>query len=325
MLSLGQARPEKLRRGDRFAAFLWAFFGRVFSALGPRFTFWFFSGVLTVPIRKSSNETLISKNVSLAFPDMAGADQAALVDKIVRELPRAMAELMLQNFWRRAGDRVTRHNLDAPWLQPYARNEKQALFLLGHFSGWEANIMMLSKKLSGVHAVYAPPKNLLLETYFNERRTDFSGNWTLYPRDQKGLQRLMARKCAEGRSLLYALDAPLPGPMLPFMGQTSPTALRPYELAAKAGMPVIPLKCGRDRDKIGFWIEAQDPIFAKGTSDDDIRDLAIRMNDHYSDWIRENPDHWYWTGQFFQPNKRWEARSKRKTAAKKTPPKQNAN
>ena len=307
MLSIGQARPEKLRPGDRFAAFLWGFCGRLFSCLGPRFTFAFFTLFSTRLLRKYSNVKLITKNVILAFPDKSQKDQKKLIEDVVRARPLALAELMLQNYWRQHGYKVTQHNLDVDWLQPYARNDKQAIFALGHFSGWEPNIMQLSRHLQGIHGVYAAPKNTLLEPYFRERRTDFSGHWTLHPRDMKGLQALLAKKCAEGRSILYVLDAPLPGPMLPFLGLESPTTLRPYQLAARAGIPIIPVKYGRDRHRIGFWIEVQQPIFAKGKTYEDIVALATQMNDHYTAWILENPDQWYWTGQFFQPNRRWKA------------------
>ncbi len=312
MLSLGQSRPEKLRRGDRLAAGVWALCSHFFSFLGPRFTFWAFQRVGRALVGRSSNVGLVRKNVDLVFPDRTAEARERLVQQIAGDLPLAIAELWLQPYWRRRSEALTRHNLDADWLQPFARNERQAVFLLGHFSGWEANIMTLSRHIRNVTGIYAPPKNALLEPYFRERRTDLSGNWTLYPRDMKMLQRRLTKEFAQGKSLIYALDAPLPGPMLPFLGLTSPTALRPYELAAKAGAPIIPLQYGRDRAGIGFWISALEPLYAKSAAPEHVRDLATRMNALYSDWIRANPDQWYWTGRFFRPNPQWEARNQKR-------------
>ncbi len=312
MLSLGQSRPEQLRRGDRIAAALWAFCSHFFSLLGPRVTFWTFQRLGRALLGRSSNVGLVRTNVALVFPDWTARAREELVQQIAGDLPLAIAELWLQPYWRRRSEALTHHNLDADWLRPFARNDRQAVFLLGHFSGWEANIMTLSRHLRNVTAIYAPPKNALLEPYFRERRTDLSGNWTLYPRDMSMLQRRLAKEFAQGKSLIYALDAPLPGPMLPFLGLTSPTTLRPYELAAKAGAPIIPLHCGRNRAGISFWIEALPPLYAKSAAPEDVRDLAILMNDLYSDWIRTHPDQWYWTGRFFRPNPIWEARNRKR-------------
>lgn len=308
MLSIGQERPDKLRKGDRLAALLWSLSAQIFSLLGPRVTFRFFKALGGRLMRRSSNIGLISHNVGLAYKDDTAQRREEIVEGVVSALPLAIAELMLQPYWRRCSEGLTRHNLTADWLQPYVSNEKQAIYLLGHFSGWEANIMTLSRHLTNTVAVYAPPKNPLLEKYFREGRTDLSGKWTLWPRDMRGLQGRLAEEFSRGKSLIYALDAPLPGPMLPFMGLNSPTTLRPYKLAAETGAPIIPLNCGRDRHGLGFWIEAVQPIHAKGSSSDDVIELATTMNGIYSDWIRANPDHWYWTGQFFKPNRIWEAR-----------------
>ena len=312
MLSIGQKRPEKLRRGDRLAALIYGLTGHLFSFLKPRFTFWFFKTFLTRLFRQSRNRALIEKNINLAFPDKGEKEKQAILNGVLDALPLAAAELMLQNYWRRSSLKWTRHNLDETWLEPYRKNEKQALFLLGHFAGWETNIMTLSNFLENVYGVYAPPKNPLLEPYFRERRYVKNASWTLLPRDMKGLQTRISREFAAGRSLIYILDAPLPGPMLPFLGLHSPTTLTPYRVAANAGAPIIPLNCGRDRDRLGFWIEAQKPIFAEGTSPSHIEHFATEMNHVYSSWIRANPDHWYWTGKFFEPNAIWQARQQAK-------------
>ena len=307
--------------------------GSLFSALGPRFTFWFFRKVLTTVSRRSSNAKGVQKNVKIirqnvetAYADASVDQQRAIIDAVVTAMPEAMAELMLQPYWRQHGEALTRHNLDAPWMQPYARNERQAIFVLGHFLGWEPNIMTLSRHLRHVHAAYAPPKNPLLEPFFAQHRLATGATWTMLPRDLKGLQARLAKAFAGGSSLLYVLDAPLPGPMLPFMGLTSPTTLRPYQTAVDAGVPIIPLKMGRELGTLRFWIEAQEPLFATGKDQAAVIDLATRMNDHYSAWIREDPTQWYWTGQFFKPNRLWQrrelARAKRRAAKQECAAKQ---
>ena len=108
--------------------------------------------------------------------------------------------------------------------------------------GWG---IIFSRYLKNGIGVYAPPRNPLLEAHFRDGRIVNHDYWTLYPRDLKGLQEKLAQAVIEdGSSLIYALDAPLPGPMLPFLGLKSPTALKPYELAAKVGMPIIPFAQG---------------------------------------------------------------------------------
>ena len=315
MLSLGQVRPEKLRRGDRWVACCYRAAVWLFSRLGPRFTYWLFDRFFARAYARSRAMLVIARNINLAYAQAPEAEREALIAAVAKAQTATAAELMLQDHWRRSGIKWTRHNLDAQWLRPYAENAKQALFLVGHFAGWEPNIMTLSRYLRNVVGIYAPPKNPLLETFFRERRVVKAANWRILPRDMPGLQARLAQEFADGASLLYALDAPLPGPMLPFMGLTSPTTLKPYALAAAAGAPIIPLHCGRDRSGLGFWIEAQPPIHPEGSSEEAVLAFATAMNQVYSQWIHANPDHWYWTGNFFQPNARWQAREAVKQAA----------
>ena len=171
--------------------------------------------------------------------------------------------------------------------------------------------MAMSRKISNVWVLYAPPKNPLMEPIFREQRVCPKKGWRLIPRDLHNLQGALSRHLREGGSLLYLLDTPLPGPMLPFLGLTSPTALAPYQMAARQGAPLIPLKCQFQRKGRHLQIEAQQPIFADGKGAEAAQVLATQMNAVYSDWIRERPTQWYWTGKFFEPNAQWEARKQR--------------
>ncbi len=316
MLSIGQVRPDKLRRGDRLAAFLYGSTIRLFSLLGPRFTFAVFRRFMLRSYLRSRPATLIRRNIDLVYADKSAGEREELVTKVAREQVGNAAELMLQDHWRRSSLRWTRHNLDADWLQPYVRNEKPALLILGHFAGWEANAMTLSRYFENVMGIYAPPKNPLLESYFRERRAVKGASWVYCPRDLPDMRARIQGHLGSGGSMLYLLDAPLPGPMLPFLDRESPTTLGPYTMAARAGIPLLPVYCGRDREGVGFWIEVQKPIYAEGRDQAAVIDFATRMNGVYSDWIRANPDQWYWTANFFRPNARWEA--KRAAKAKRS-------
>lgn len=315
MLSVGQKRPEGLQRGDRLSAWAFRFGQQIFSLLGPRFTFWIIRRALLPLIRRSSTPAKILGNVKRAYPDATAEERQAIVDGVIWSAPETAAELMLQPYWRHNAGRILDHNFDDAWLQPYVKNEKPAMYLLGHFTGWEASVMAMSGILERVWAVYAPPKNPLMEPYFCEKRILQSRTWRLLPRDLPRLQNQLNSHVGSGGSLLYLLDAPLPGPMLPFLGLKSPTTIAPYQMAAKKGLPIIPLKCSFDQQAMRFRIEAEQPLEAKGSSAEDVIKLATDMNAVYSRWIRERPTQWYWTGKFFEPNAQWEARQKRQAQA----------
>lgn len=315
MLSIGQARPEKLRRGDRLAALAYGLAVRFFGLLGPRATYWLIQRLAGPAYRRSRSIPLIRRNIGLAYANESEQRREEMVQEVATAQVGNIADFLLQDTWRRSSLKWTRHNLDEDWLQPYIKNEKQALLVVGHFAGWEPNAMTLSRYFQNVMAIYAPPKNALLEPYFRERRAVTNSTWAYCPRDLPDMRARVQRHIKGGGSMFYLLDAPLPGPMLPFMGLQSPTTLGPYSLAARADIPIIPLFCGRQKTGVGFWIEAQQPIFAKGRNQSAVADFATTMNNVYSDWIRANPDQWYWTANFFQPNARWEARQAAKAAA----------
>ena len=138
MLSLGQKRPEGLPRGSRLTASHIPNNAGFFCLLGPRLTFGFIGWLGNRRYHKSSPAKVIRRNVELVYAHMPADQRETIIEGIYDNVPRAMAEFILQPYWKRYGPRRTRHNLDADWLQPYLNNERQALFLLGHMAGWEA-------------------------------------------------------------------------------------------------------------------------------------------------------------------------------------------
>ena len=319
MLSVGQKRPRGLQRGDRLRVWAFGLSQQLFSFLGPRLTFWLVRRALLPVIRRSSAPAKIRRNINRAYPQASKAQRQAIEDKVIGSAPDTVAEFLLQPYWRRNAGRILDHNFDEAWLQPYVKNDKPALFLLGHFTGWQASLMAMSGILQQVWMVYAPPKNRLMDPYFCEKRIVpqgvKQGAWRLLPRDLPGLHKQLSKHVRTGGSLLYLLDAPLPGPMLPFLGLTSPTTLAPYQMAVRQQLPLIPLNCHFDQRSLRFRIAAEPPLEAKGSRAEDAVELATRMNAVYSRWIREQPTQWYWVGKFFEPNSDWEARQKRKAQA----------
>ena len=311
MLGLGDKRPEKIKVSHRAEALVVGVLRWVLCRLGPRISYGLFRRFLRPRLAKSGPVATIERNIEQVFQDREPEFRHALKERVVDGMSDAMTEFALQDFWHRRSLQSTEHNLDAPWLQPYLRNEKPAIYLIGHFQGWEVNILTLTGFVRNVLGIYRPPKNPLLEVYFRDRRTVDRSGMDLVPRDYKGLGKRLAGHLASGGSLMYALDAPLPGPMLPFLGLKSPTTLVPYGLAAQHKVPIIPLKCGK-RGQGRFFIEVLDPLFAGGETAEDIEALAVQMNAIYSDWIREMPEQWYWADKFFIPNDRWEARRSEK-------------
>ena len=314
MLSQGQKRQEGLRRGDRLVAVLYRLVQAIFCLLGPRFAFGFFGWVGARLYPQSEPAKLVRRNVELVYADRGEEEREAIIQGIYKTLPRAMAEFILQPYWKRHGARLTQHNVDIDWAQPYLKNEKNAVFLIGHFSGWEAGVQFLSRHAKNVVGIYTAPRNPLLEPHFCEGRMVRGHSWRMYPRDLTDLQGRLTEALKAGASLIYALDAPLPGPMLPFLGLTSPTTLKPYALAAQTGAPLIPVYTRREANDQAFCVELEPPIFAKGASNADIIALATEMNQVYTRWIFKDPTHWYWTDKFFIPNKRWQERQAVKAA-----------
>ncbi|MFM7281156.1 MAG: lysophospholipid acyltransferase family protein [Planctomycetia bacterium] len=95
----------------------------------------------------------------------------------------------------------------------------------------------------------------------------------------------------------------LRGEVLPFLGQPAWTIRAPAALARASGLPLMPVRCVRERGTGDFVLSVEeglalDPALPPGKR---ISDLLRRQNEVFGRWIRATPEQWAWHQERWKP------------------------
>lgn len=130
-------------------------------------------------------------------------------------------------------------------------------------------------------------------------------------RTSNGVETIMREDPAAGRQMLRILKQPqgmlamlidqdtrVPSITVPFLGRPARTPVAPATLSVRRDLPLLVAYALR-RPAGGLRLEMKGPFRARPDleREDAIRDLTTRVNDVFSQAIRENPTQWPWWHQ----------------------------
>ena len=121
----------------------------------------------------------------------------------------------------------------------------------------------------------------------------------------------LVRSLKQGKSLFFMGDQKYnEGLEIPFFGKNAMMLVAPLRIALKTKTPIIPIICKRDKGT-QFTVRMYPPIY-KGSHDlkigqkqagkqqkslfheDEVINLAIKLNQFYENRIKEKPEDWFW-------------------------------
>jgi Kdo2-lipid IVA lauroyltransferase/acyltransferase len=234
-------------------------------------------------------------NLTLAFGDEKTVRE---IQKIARDAPRYFAvafvdTLRIPNIIREGFDRyVKAENMDI--LDEAMRAGKGAILLTGHFGNWELMGAYVAQKNYPIKVVGSPLKNPLLDKLLVDMRNNAGYRNISRGRNAKGILRALK----EGALLGILMDQDikkLNGVFVDFFGRKAHTPIGPVVLAAKFGIPIIPMFMHLEKD-LTYNIQCFDPIELTDTGDTE-RDIVTntqKCSDVYEKIIRQHPEQWVW-------------------------------
>lgn len=174
-----------------------------------------------------------------------------------------------------------------------------ALFYSCHIANWELGIKMAAMFDLPVSAVYRPLNNPMVDTLINSYRNQYQ---------VRGLTktttggREMIRELKAGNKVAILIDQKMnTGIPVPFLGRDCMTTTSIADLAIKYGYPILPVQVERIGRSANFRITISPPLEFTLSGDYKSDALMIMTMAHarMEDWIRQNPEQWFWL------HKRW--------------------
>lgn len=236
-------------------------------------------------------------NIKLVFPDMPEAEVRRLLDKQWENVGRTFAELQVMD--RIVRDPARLQVVNRERLVEIAQSKKPVVFISGHFSNWE--VMPAPILQAGVQLLvtYRAANNPYVDARIRKSRYRY-GVRLFAPKGGDGARELLDA-LANGASVALMNDQKFNSGIAGlFFGELVHTAPGPTRLALRFDTVLQPMSVRRLRGA-RFQVTAHEPIHLARSGDRtaDIAAGVARINAFVEDYIRQNPEEWFWV------HKRW--------------------
>lgn len=185
-----------------------------------------------------------------------------------------------------------------------ARRGKGVLFLTAHFGNWELMAAAFALRFPLNNAVIVRPIDFRpADLLVREIRTRFGTEIIPKKRSMRRVMQLLK----EGGGVGVLLDQNVDwydGVFVPFLGRPACTNKGLALLALKTQAPVVPLFSVRGKDgRYRIIFEPEVPLSRTGDKIRDIEESTAAFNRVIEDYVRRDPDQWFWF------HKRWKTKN----------------
>ncbi len=167
------------------------------------------------------------------------------------------------------------------------------IVILAHFGNWELLAAIFGSKIDNLNVIAKPMRNPLVQNWLHRKR-ESSSVTTIYTHN--ALRKMLEVLRHNGMTAIL-IDQHLRkmGTPTPFLGKTADTVRTVAGLVHKTGAAVLPVYAILD-SKGDYQVRITEaPLPERGDcSDEDyISKIQAQHNEILSQWIRENPEHWF--------------------------------
>jgi KDO2-lipid IV(A) lauroyltransferase len=246
--------------------------------------------VLTVIGPRTSTRIRVMRNLSVAFPELAGEQRERLMREVFGYAGVALAEIAhLQQIWREREQRL--EFAAAPELEFLKTKNTPAVLVTAHIGPWTLTNFSAGHYGFPLAIVYAPESNPQMRALMLRLRGELPVQ--LLSRDNS-MRTLMA-ELSRGATVGLGSDVRLEGgEMIPFFGHPMETNTVPARLALRFGCELVPVRAerlpgGRFRITLCAPVRPDDPNANAATQ---ARDMTLKLNAVFEGWICATPAEW---------------------------------
>lgn len=238
---------------------------------------------------------LVRNNITVAFPERARREVAALQLANTREMLKTFLEC--GPIWHRNSHWIHHRIVSVRGrhhVEQALQSDRGVLVLGGHLGNWELSILYGSLTLP-IDYLYKPPKSARLDCLLKRYRSRFG---TEMIATGGAAMRRAVRRLRKGRALGMLFDQlPRGGAwvQVPFFGRPVATMTLPHRLIRATGCAVVMGHCLRTA---GGWKIRFDPVPDAEHPDPQVATAA--MNRVLEDVVRNAPAQYLWQYRRFQ-------------------------
>ena len=243
---------------------------------------------------RTSKQKIMETGLRLAFPDLNKSEIKTLSDNSWDNIGRTFAEFPLMNrinvFENASRVTVVGHEK----LEHLIEVKKGAVIVTGHFANWEIMAAVLTQSGLPVRITYRKINNPYLDKRVRALRQAYGTKFLVQKSTHAGA-RVLLDALGKGESIAILNDQKFnEGIAMSFFGHDAMTATGAARLATKTGAPLIPISVTREKAKFTVTIHDEIKLEETGDKDVDIESGVTKIVSFTEDWIRKNPDQWFW-------------------------------
>ena len=249
--------------------------GKIFEIIGPLF--------------RSKN--LIHSNIKKAIPNSNYEELNKITKLMWNNYGRIFAEYMFIKEFR-LGKLKSKIKIEGQEiLDDIKKNNKQVVFISGHFSNFELMAMHLENSGIRLSAIYRPLNNTFLNKIMERIRKKYICK-NLIKKGIGGLKKLIDLKKNNYSTALMIDQRVSEGIKSNFFNNEALTTTIPAQLVKKFKIPIVPIFIERIND-VNFKITINKPInFPNETS---IKNITDKLNQILEKMIISKPEQWIWS------------------------------
>ncbi len=204
---------------------------------------------------------------------------------------RVFAEFMFMNEFRSGKLSQNIEIVGQNILENIKSNNKQVIFISGHFSNFELMAMHLEKSGINLCAIYRPLNNIFLNKFMERIRKKYICK-NQVKKGIGGLKKLISFKNKNLSTALMIDQRVSEGILSNFFNEKALTTTIPAQLVKKFNIPIVPIYIERV-DGLKFKIHINEPVFfSKETS---IKTITDELNKILEKMVIKKPDQWIWS------------------------------
>ncbi len=249
--------------------------GKLFEKIGPLFR----------------SKKIIYSNIKKVFPEINSDDLTKITRSMWNNYGRFFAEyVFIKNY--RNGNLASKINIEGQEiLEDIKKNNKQVIFISGHFSNFELMAMQIEKIGIKLATIYRPLNNIYLNPIMERVRKKYICKNQI-KKGIGGIKKLIKLKRNNYSTALMIDQRVSEGILSNFFNQKALTTTIPGQLVKKFNIPVVPVFIERIKGT-EFRMTVKNPIiFSKDKSVESITD---ELNNVLEQFIIKNPKEWIWS------------------------------
>ena len=249
--------------------------GKIFEIIGPFF--------------RSKN--IIHSNIKRAYPYIEKKNIKTLTKRMWNNYGRVFAEYMYIKDFRIGKLKLNIELIGDEVLEEIKQQNKQVVFVSGHFSNFELMALSLEKKGIKLSAIYRPLNNIFLNKIIENIRKKYICKNQI-KKGLGGMKKLIKLKKNNFSTALMIDQRVSEGILSSFFNSQALTTTVPAQLVKKFNIPIVPVYIQR-KEGIKFKIIVEKPL--KFSEADKIEDITIKLNQVLEKMILRKPEQWIWS------------------------------